>query len=259
MRLEARTVTPRERALQILGHELHELPTRQPLSPAHTLVLLDRRLTFDRARCKSTPDSSPTAPERYRPPPSTSPPRREARSRGAAAPEGGQSRRRSLPLLRGEDVCHGSTGDDQCPSARKRSGSTDGPSKGEARSGLAHRSRARDVRDDPVNPGLERRAPLKPIEPAQDAEPRLLDDLVREGLRSRTGARNGAPGRVRLHEIHERRLVTAPKRGDECGLVAHRSQGPDATPPGGAVATRTRYGVASRIRLKGVSVARRTR
>ena len=75
------------------------------------------------------------------------------------------------------------------PSARegsprpKRSGSTaaprpPGPATRTGRCGLAHAAGLGGVDEDAQDPRLQRRAALEAVEPLQDAEPRLLDDLL---------------------------------------------------------------------------------
>ena len=78
----------------------------------------------------------------------------------------------------------------------------------------------RAVGEDPKHPGLERRAPLEPVEALQDGQPRLLGDLLGHRLIAH----------VRLGDAHERRLVAidqlakrllvaAPQGRDHAGVV----------------------------------------
>src|SRR4051812_34411786 len=57
------------------------------------------------------------------------------------------------------------------------------------------------VRQDLVDPGLQRRAFLEPADAADDAEPRLLHDLLRDGGRPDVGL--GEPAERRVVPVDE--------------------------------------------------------
>ncbi len=80
-------------------------------------------------------------------------------------------------------------------------------------------ARLRDVRDDPEDPGLQRRAALEASDPADDAEPGFLHDLLcdRAGGDVHPGDAEH-PGAVLVDQRREDALVTATERSDDLVL-----------------------------------------
>ena len=85
---------------------------------------------------------------------------------------------------------------------------------------LARAARLRDVRDDPDDPGAQRRAALEAVQPLEDAEPRLLHDLLGDGARLHVAARDREHRPVvALDERLERALVAGAQAGEQLGLL----------------------------------------
>ena len=88
---------------------------------------------------------------------------------------------------------------------------------------LALATRLRRVDEDAEDPRLERRPAFEAVEPAEHAEPGVLDDLLGDGARAHE--RLGDPEHrraVALDELHERLLVTIPQPFDERAVVHGR-------------------------------------
>jgi hypothetical protein len=78
----------------------------------------------------------------------------------------------------------------------------------------------RDVRQDPEDPGLERRALLEAVDSGEDADPCLLHDFLRHCGAGDIDLCDPEKRRVILpHEGCEHRFVTCPKRVDGLNIV----------------------------------------
>jgi hypothetical protein len=91
---------------------------------------------------------------------------------------------------------------------------------------FASGGRAGPVHEDAEEPGLEAGASLEPVDAADHAEPRVLDDLL--GDRPARHDRLGEAHQARLvlaDELGERTLVAQPEARDELAVVGHRGGG----------------------------------
>jgi hypothetical protein len=88
------------------------------------------------------------------------------------------------------------------------------------RAPFALRPRFRRVAEDAEDPRLQGRAALEAVEPIEDADPGLLDDLLRDRPARDPDLRDTQQGRVvQEDELLERRLVPGPQRLQELRLV----------------------------------------
>src|SRR5205823_1105938 len=75
----------------------------------------------------------------------------------------------------------------------------------------------------PEDPGLERGASFEAVEPGEDAEPRLLHDLLGHRPRGHVHHRHTEHRRpVTTEQLAERRLVAGPELREETALVGGR-------------------------------------
>src|SRR5262245_40455447 len=85
---------------------------------------------------------------------------------------------------------------------------------------LAHTARLRRVRDDAEEPGLERGTALEAVDPVENGEPRLLDDLLGHGPARHVHAGDPQhPGSVHPRQRGECSLVTRTQAVDKLRVL----------------------------------------
>ena len=182
---------------------------------------------------------------------------------------------------------HDSGGADQAPADRAPSWKRDGSTAGSVLVAVALQRRERDaapfpdalglgpVDEDAEDPGLERRAALEPVDPVEDAEPRLLDDVLGRFPRGHVGHRQPQQRRVVPARSARRRPSRPPagalRRARSPRLWPVRRWGrrrrrratgsqirhPSAAPSYRALTTRTSPAVATRPRSRSGRTGRR--
>ena len=84
------------------------------------------------------------------------------------------------------------------------------------RASIAYAAGASDVHENAIDPGLERRPLLEAIDPAQHADPDVLDHLIGGGIGGHVGPSDASQGRVVLFDqLPERRLVSGAQARDK--------------------------------------------
>jgi hypothetical protein len=88
------------------------------------------------------------------------------------------------------------------------------------RAALPDAAGLREVHDDAEEPGAQRRAALEAVDPAQQADPRLLDDFFGHGPVAHVKTRDAQHGGAMiLDELRESALVAVAERADELRFV----------------------------------------